>query len=214
MESPGPRLVEILARCLESDKQADWEQFVLHAQPVVGAGAARALRRWNAVSAQLLQDIVQDAFVRLCDRNFQVLRGFRADHPDALLAYLRAVGSSAACDHKRTRSAQKRGSGNAETSLEGMQIENGENTLDLTRRTLLGHDIEKCLQGQKDRDRKIYWLYYRQGFSVREISTIFPFGLTSSGIESKLLRLNQIVRKCLGIHGPSDDSTGGEGNRR
>jgi RNA polymerase sigma-70 factor (ECF subfamily) len=142
------------------------------------------------------------------------LRGFRADHPDSLLVYLRAAGSSAAYDHQRTQCTIKRGSGNPEASLEGMQIESGENTLDLTRRTLLAHDIEKCLQGQKERDRKIFWLYYRQGFSVREISTLFPFGLTSSGIESTILRLNQIVRKCLGLHGPTDDSTGGEGNRR
>ena len=48
-----------------------------------------------------------------------------------------------------------------------------------------------------DRDRTIFWLYYRQGLTTKAIATLPAIGLTIKGVESTLGRLTKMVRKRM-----------------
>ena len=45
-----------------------------------------------------------------------------------------------------------------------------------------------------ERDRTIFWLYYRQGFTSEEIARIFQTGLSAKGVESALRRVTLWIR--------------------
>jgi len=47
------------------------------------------------------------------------------------------------------------------------------------------------------RDRTIFWLYYRQGLTAKEIGALPSIGLSLKGVESTLHRLTQLVREHL-----------------
>ncbi|HEV7674559.1 MAG TPA: sigma-70 family RNA polymerase sigma factor, partial [Candidatus Angelobacter sp.] len=47
------------------------------------------------------------------------------------------------------------------------------------------------------RDREIFWLYYRQGFTAQAIAAIPCYKLTTKGVESILYRLTCYVRERL-----------------
>jgi RNA polymerase sigma-70 factor, ECF subfamily len=49
----------------------------------------------------------------------------------------------------------------------------------------------------KDRDRTIFWLYYRQGMTAKEITGLPGIGLSLKGVESALHRLVKLVRDHL-----------------
>ena len=45
-----------------------------------------------------------------------------------------------------------------------------------------------------DRDRTIFWLYYRQGYTAKDIASMPGLGLTQKGVESCIYRLTQALR--------------------
>jgi RNA polymerase sigma-70 factor (ECF subfamily) len=45
-----------------------------------------------------------------------------------------------------------------------------------------------------ERDRALFWLYYRQGFTAEEIAGMTAIGLTAKGVESALRRVTIWLR--------------------
>ena len=58
--------------------------------------------------------------------------------------------------------------------------------------------LEVCTEGRdKDRNRRIFWLYYRVGLSAAAISMLPGIGLTTKGVESLILRMTREVRERM-----------------
>ena len=65
---------------------------------------------------------------------------------------------------------------------------------------ILLRQIDSCLQSYgegpiQERDRTVFWLYYRQGLTAKEIAALPSTGLTVKGVESAILRLKSLVRE-------------------
>jgi RNA polymerase sigma-70 factor (ECF subfamily) len=45
-----------------------------------------------------------------------------------------------------------------------------------------------------ERDRALFWLYYRQGYTAEEIARLPSAGLTAKGVESALRRVTVWLR--------------------
>jgi RNA polymerase sigma-70 factor (ECF subfamily) len=45
-----------------------------------------------------------------------------------------------------------------------------------------------------ERDRALFWLYYRQGYTAEEIARLSATGLTAKGVESALRRVTVWLR--------------------
>ncbi len=67
---------------------------------------------------------------------------------------------------------------------------------DIERRLILDH-IDKCLAAQKARDRQVFWLYHRHGFTPKSIAGMPSVNMGRSGVETLLYRLTKIVADCM-----------------
>ena len=54
-----------------------------------------------------------------------------------------------------------------------------------------------CPPESLTRDRTAFWLYYRQGFTAKEIAGMPAMNLTVKGVESLLFRLTAVLRARL-----------------
>jgi DNA-directed RNA polymerase specialized sigma subunit len=65
--------------------------------------------------------------------------------------------------------------------------------------------LRHCATGpDQDRDRMIFWLYFRQGMSTKEIASLPGVGLSTKGVGSVIERLKHSIRDR--ILGPTPDS--------
>ncbi len=206
-------LAASLKNSLRSGKSTDCEDFIRLAQPVVASAIVRTLSRWGRPDRERVDDLVQDTFARLYDKNARALRNFESDDSAALAAWLRTVAASVTLDSMRAQLAKRRGDGQAPQSLEdpGIAVPSQEDTFQQVERTLFTERIGRCLESQKQRDRSIFWLYYKQGFTAKDISEVQLLGIGTKGVETTIYRVTRAVRDCLGRSGGLATT---EGNRR
>lgn len=210
----GDDLAYLLRVSLASGNPEDCEKFIALAQPVIASAILRVLSRWKSVDRQRVDDLVQDTFARLYEHNASALRGVRYDNSRMLAAWLRTVAGSVALDFLRSRAAQKHGSGREERNVEdpNLSLTAAEDTFAAVDRTLLIERINRCLEPQNLRDRSIFWLYYRQGFTARDIAEIPSVGMRVKGVETTIFRVTRAVRDCV-RNTLVAKATAAEGNR-
>jgi RNA polymerase sigma factor (sigma-70 family) len=189
----GPtNIADALRDCLAAGSPANWEAFIDLAQPVIATAIFRTLRRWMRTDRALADDLVQDTFAKLCAADFRVLRNFRGQDSTALRAYLRVIAASVVTDRLRAEHAHPV---SLDDPDEAPVLADDTTARDIERNLLLDR-IEKCLEGQKQRDRWVFWLYHRHGFSPKEIAAL-PGGLGTGGVETMLYRLTRAVADCV-----------------
>ncbi len=74
---------ELVLACRQTDDAAAWREFVGRFHRLIATVALRVARRWGESSPQLIDDLVQETYLKLCDDNFRMLRKFKSHHPDA-----------------------------------------------------------------------------------------------------------------------------------
>jgi RNA polymerase sigma-70 factor (ECF subfamily) len=209
MDAVSSVIFQSFREALESGRLPQWEEFVRLTHGLVASTIYYSLSRWRTPQRELVEDLVQETFLKLCADNFNLLRRFRSQSSEAFAAYLRTVAASVAADGRRRDRAQKRGSGGTALELdEARDVPASADSTGAVERTILLEHIENCLSGQKDRDQHVFWLYYRHGFTAEAISEFRSLDLSSSGVESLLRRLVTAVRKCLEKRGQQIPSPG------
>src|SRR5438270_1374276 len=111
---------ELVRLCLESRDEAMWKEFVCRFQPLIaGVIVKRLLRHPGHIHAgSLVDDLVQDTFLKICINDFKALREFHFQHENALYAFLKVIAAHVVEDYFRNLNSRKRGSGHGEESLE------------------------------------------------------------------------------------------------
>jgi RNA polymerase sigma-70 factor (ECF subfamily) len=175
---------------------AAWEEFVRRFQPLIAGVVARAASRWTPATANVVDDLVQETYVKLCADDFRRLREFESWHEDAIYGYLKSVAYRVTLDHFKVHYAVKRGarlrsSSDFDTSL---RVEGRNSAVE---NDLLVRELEEMAGevAEEKRDRLIFELYYRRGFTTRKIAEIPAIGLSQKGVESSLHRLTERLRK-------------------
>jgi RNA polymerase sigma-70 factor (ECF subfamily) len=192
-------LARVLKRCLVDGQRADWDVFVALAQPLVAAGVLRSLSRLALATRELVDDLIQETFLKLCSNDFRILRNFRAGDTNALCVYLKTIASSIVMDHFRLQTALKKGASKITVSLDDVAAQLAVNDGQFAAfelRTILRH-VETCLATQDPRNRAIFWLYHRLGMTPKEIASVPGVELNIDGIETAVYRLTKSVRECL-----------------
>lgn len=191
-QNPAP--AEILELCLNEGSEPAWRLFVRTFQPIIASSLSRVIGRYGLVNAALVDDLAQETFLRLCRDDAKLLRRFEARHESAIFGYIKVIATSVALDHFRARSADKRAAevSACEAALEVSVRPEVENV------ALLGEVDRQLSASESERDRSIFWLYYRQGYSAREIAALPGVMLSQKGVESCIYRLTQLLRDSLG----------------
>jgi RNA polymerase sigma-70 factor (ECF subfamily) len=91
-----------LSRLLAGDKQS-WDRFVARYAAVIYAAVHRRLI--PAGRGEEADDVAQDVFLRLCARDFHLLRTYDSDKAK-LSTWLTVISTSAAIDHLRRQKAR------------------------------------------------------------------------------------------------------------
>jgi len=165
--------------------------------------ARRISRLWvSDPSPAAVDDIVQDVFLKLCEHDRRILRAFEPRGEDSFFGLLRIVTASVTNDYYRRQYSTKRG-GKVLTMplLEGDSFlaANTANQPFRMHRSALLEKLDRMLLSAPKmigaRDRALFWLYYRQGFTAEEISRMPAAGLTPKGVESALRRVATWLRE-------------------
>jgi RNA polymerase sigma-70 factor (ECF subfamily) len=192
---------QLVRACAESHDGAAWHEFVSRFHRPVSLSIIRTARQWGAFPQQVVDDLVQETYLKLCANRCRLLRDFATQHPEAVAGYIKTIAINVARDHFKAAHSQKRGSGGTSQLLENVEpfAENGSlGSKDAMERELLLKEIDHCLEGpEQERDRLIFWLYYQQGLSARAIADLPTIGLTAKGVESAIFRLTLMVRERM-----------------
>lgn len=212
MNEPQASVNELAKACSRSTDAAEWTEFVRLCQPLASIVSLRIARMWLAEpSPAAVDDIVQEVFLKLCEQNRRILRDFEPRGEDSFFGLLRIVTASVANDYFRRQRSAKRGGKVITMPLADDDSQSTTHTLhpaaDIQKSALLDELDRKLLSAPDsitERDRALFWLYYRQGYTAEEIARIPASGLTPKGVESALRRVtlwlrDQVDRKRPGV---------------
>ncbi len=190
----------LLDACVRSGSAEAWQEFIRRLQPFVGAVVANTARRWGHFSSEMVDDLSQETYLKLCSDRCRLLREFSVQSEGAFYAYVKTVAASVTHDFLKAEHASKRGGGVTDHSIDEIApLVDGHVAIE---GALLLSEIEralnKVLSGPlAERDRVIFWLYYRQGMTAGSIAEIPSLQLSVKGVESLLHRLTSLVRREL-----------------
>jgi len=182
-----------------------WEEFVAGTRPLVAGIAGRAARQWNVHDASYVDDLVQDIYLKLSQVARSGMREF-AVGDEGLLPYIKATAANTARDSLRARFASKRGAyATVELDDHLAKLADCLERHGMDRKVLV-RQLDDLLEGSA-REQAIFWLYYRQGLTAKEIAAVPAACLTAKGVESLLHRMTLALRARLGLQPPSKGDT-------
>jgi RNA polymerase sigma-70 factor, ECF subfamily len=181
----------LLDACLNTGDEAAWLAFTTRFQPLIAAAVVRVCQRYRQQDAALVDDLIQETYLRLCRGNCHVLRSFQARHDEAILGYLKVIATTVALDHFRARLTQKR---REEVDCNGELPEISVPSSSIEQSAQIAEIDSRLAASESERDRTIFWLFYRQGYTARDIAGISSLGLTQKGVESCIYRITQSLR--------------------
>jgi RNA polymerase sigma-70 factor (ECF subfamily) len=206
MNRPGTSVNELAKACAHSSDATEWQEFVSRCMPLASLVALRVSRMWvGDPSPVTVDDIVQETFLKLCEQERRILRDFEPRGDDSFFGLLRIVTASVANDYFRRFYSVKRGGKVVTMPLlddEGqMPLDSGRPAARIHQAALLEQLDQKLRSAPKvisERDRVIFWLYYRQGYTADEIARLPATALTAKGVESALRRVTLWLREQTG----------------
>jgi len=202
MDGSSTSVNDLAKACAHSADAAEWGEFLRRCTPLASLVALRISRMWvSSSSPAMVDDIVQEIFLKLCEQERRILRDFEPRGEDSFLGLLRLVSTSVANDYFRRIYSEKRGGKvltmplmedaaqvHAASSRQSSQMQ----------RSVLLSQLDEKLQSAPDvigeRDRALFWLYYQQGLTAEEIARMSGAGLTAKGVESALRRVATWLR--------------------
>jgi len=191
-------VAEVWGQYKKTRHDRDWEQVIQALYPPLAAVVFRVSSRWGAVDSGQLQDVLQEVFLKISEQRSELVANVPVQSDAVADAYFKALAANATHDYWKHRRAQKRDDGqtvNFDDRL-GEFLEGGFGAVRAIERNLLFAQIDGCLPAD-GHTRTIFWLYYRQGLTAREISAIPEFRLTVKGVESTIHRQTLEVRQKL-----------------
>src|ERR1700677_3094925 len=110
MMDARPTVNELAMACAHSADAAEWQDFVCRCVPLASLVALRVSRMWvSDPSRATVDDIVQEVFLKLCERERRILRDFEPRGEDSFFGLLRLVTASVTNDYYRRQYSTKRG---------------------------------------------------------------------------------------------------------
>jgi len=196
---------ELAGACSDSGNERAWSEFVRRFQRPIALVVLRTARGWGACSTLMVDDLVQETFLRLCAENCKLLKSFVSREPDSIVGYLKVIAANVTHDHFRSEKSGKRGGHLRRVESDRDDTEYlfaSPDQADAAEKAVQMEEIDQALRSfvpdqLTERDRTIFWLYYQQGFSARDISAIASVGLTVKGVESSIHRSTRQVREAL-----------------
>jgi RNA polymerase sigma-70 factor (ECF subfamily) len=196
---------ELLQLCLSTDAEEHWRKFVRRTQPLIASVIINTVRRWKQPDPSLVDDLIQETYVKLFANNRKALRSIKNEYENTIFGFLKVVASNVVRDHFRQ----------PVNKADEIELSDAVLPLDPDERERLEFlDKKEQVKGilatlsssdTYDRDAAIFCFFYEQGYTAKEISLLPTVALTVKGVEAVLFRLTRYVREKLGKEKPEKD---------
>ncbi len=216
-------LKDVVGVCAESGDNEAWEEFVSRVGKPISLTIMRTACLWGEPSRALVEDLIQVTYLKLWEGGCRLLRDFAIQRPEAILGYLKKTAANVTHDYFKHGHSQSSGGDEPHVSTSDFDPEAEKGADGSEDRIAFGiflneidEYLNRCLTGlDQERDRTIFWLYFRQGMSTKEIALLPTIGLSAKGVGSVIERLKHGIRQqIVGIREPiggtpSDSDDGG-----
>jgi RNA polymerase sigma-70 factor (ECF subfamily) len=188
----------LIQQCAMGKAAEAWREFIRRFQPLIAGVVARAAARWTTVSATLVDDLIQETYLKLCTDEFRRLREFQSRHEDAVYGFLKVVAYNVTMDYFKVRQASKRGADLLTDADPDVAFQTKGQSGSADDQVLL-REIDEMIDriAASRRDKTVFLLYYRQGFTAQAIAGVPGIDLTAKGVESCLHRLTVQLREHM-----------------
>jgi RNA polymerase sigma-70 factor, ECF subfamily len=206
-------LKDVVCLCAGPCDDEAWEEFVSRVGKPISLSIMRTASLWGEPSRSLVEDLIQVTYLKLWEDSCRLLRDFAIQHPDAILGYLKKTAANATHDYFKHGRSQSSGGDKPHVSTSDVDPEAGKEVHGSQEKIAfqvflneIDDHLKRRLTGpDQERDRMIFWLYFRQGMSTKEIASLPTIGLGAKGVGSVIERLKHCIREqILGIRSDSD----------
>jgi RNA polymerase sigma-70 factor (ECF subfamily) len=197
---------EALVQVCIKGEAAAWEEFMRRYHRLIAGVVFRTSQKWDESSPATIDDLIQEIYLKLCADDYRLLRAYDPRHPDAIYGYLKVITANVVHDRLKALHSEKRGGDQIVEDLTALEnrtaVGEASGGKQAMEREILLREIDAHLNASlsgdtADRDRTIFWLYYRQGFTTKAIALLPAIGLTIKGVESTIYRLTKLVRRRM-----------------
>ena len=215
-----PTVHELLKKCLQRPPDEDaWREFVHRYHNAIKSSVAKTfhLRANQEIDRRaqfpddLIEDLVQNVYIRLVEEGNRALNRFAGEHENSIFQYLSIIAINVVRDHFREGKALKRpklsfsldelmeNAGDAGMLKDAVSIDGsaygGSTSVSI-------EDIEAAVKNSvsrkhRDRDLLIFKLRYCEGLTLEEIKTAMSLDISPIGIGSILNRIIGKLREKL-----------------
>jgi RNA polymerase sigma-70 factor (ECF subfamily) len=207
-------LKDVVCLCAGPRDDEAWEEFHSRVGKPISLTIMRTACLWGQPSRSLVDDLVQITYLKLWEDGCRLLRDFAIQHPEAILGYVKRTAANTTRDyfkhlHSQSCGGDKRHVSTSDVDPEaGNEVDGSEERIafEIFLKEIYEH-LKHCLTGpDQERDRTIFWLYFRQGMSTKEIASLPTIGLTAKGVGSVIERLKHCIREqIVASRSDSDD---------
>jgi RNA polymerase sigma-70 factor (ECF subfamily) len=196
---------ELLQLCLDTDAEEHWREFVRRTQPLIASVIINTVRRWKQPAPSLVDDLIQNTYVKLLDNDRKALRSIKNEYENAIFGFLKVVASNVVQDHFRKPINKA-----DEVEVSDAVLPPGHDERERLEFSDKKKEVQKILATLSssetyERDVAIFWFFYEQGYTAKEISQLPNVGLTVKGVEAVTLRLSRYLRERLDGKNPEKD---------
>ena len=208
-------LKDVVCLCAGPRDDEAWDEFIFRVGKPISLTIMRTASLWGEPSRSLMEDLIQGTYLKLWEDGCRLLRDFAIQHPDAILGYLKKTAVNATHDYFRHRHSESSGGAKPHVSTNDVDPEAGNEVHGSQERIAFGiflSEIDEHLKlgltgPDQERDRMIFWLYFRQGMTTKEIASLPTMGLSAKGVGSVIERLKHCIReRILGLRSDDDVS--------
>ena len=190
---------ELIRECVSNPCAEAWDAFIAEFSPVIVANVRATARCFRERSPEIHKELVQDVFLKICANKSQVLRNMDTSPDSNPHAYFKKMAIHLTIDHFKSRNASKRGSGVTPENLDDVQPASPARSaggLGAIEWNILLREMDATLtaSGFSERERNIFWLYWLQEWTAKEIAALPWAGLSEKGVESLLRRMRLALR--------------------
>ncbi len=194
---------DLLQQCAESTADSAWLEFVQRFDPLITCIVRRTCREWPGTPLDVVEDLIQETYLKFCANNFSLLVNFQSRHINAFPGYIKTVATNVVYDFFRSAHAFKRDvAKNVELDHAINHLHEGDGEEKCLDNKILMDQIDALLRQRgngpaKEKDRQMFWLYYRDGLTAKAIATSIGKGTTTKAVEGIIARLTKFVKREL-----------------
>ncbi len=109
---------ELFSVCARTGDTACWQEFMRRFNPLIARSVLRVAMRYGTSDKSLIDDLVQETYLKICANECKLLRTFTPQSPESAFGFLKVVATSVAQDFFKSRLAEKRAPESSADSIE------------------------------------------------------------------------------------------------